>query len=410
MPTLILFAAWKNFGYNMILFLAGLQAIPRELYEAARIDGASAPRSFWHITLPMLGPTTLMVGILTLSGYFQLFAEPYVITEGGPLQSTVSVLYLMYNDGFQWWNLGVASAVAFVLFALIFAVTSGLLPWRGAGGWREARAWHALSSTAAWPGWRPVRCCRWPGCCRSRSCSRPPPTRLPPRVAARSIRRWPTTVRCSRRPAWAATSFNSLLVATLTTLVSLGFNLIAGYAFAKLRFAGRERIFHALVGALVMPAQVAMMPLFLLLKWMGLVNTYFGVMAPMLVTIFGIFLVRQYARSLPDELLEAARIDGAGEGRIFVRIVLPLLRPIIVTLAVFTFLASWNDFMWPLIILTGQEHYTLPVALAVLSREHAQDSEQMMAGAVVTMLPVLVLFLALQRHYIQGLLLGSLKG
>lgn len=204
--------------------------------------------------------------------------------------------------------------------------------------------------------------------------------------------------------------FNSLLVATLTTLVSLGFNLTAGYAFAKLRFAGRERIFHALVGALLMPAQVAMMPLFLLLKWMGLVNTYFGVMAPMLVTIFGIFMVRQYARSLPDELLEAARMDGASEGLIFVRIVLPLIRPIIVTLAVFTFLASWNDFMWPLIILTGQEHYTLPVALAVLSREHAQDTGQMMAGAVVTMLPVLVLFVALQRHYIQGLLLGSLKG
>ncbi|RAP57195.1 sugar ABC transporter permease [Oleiagrimonas sp. MCCC 1A03011] len=127
MPTLILFAVWKNLGYNMILFLAGLQAIPPQLYEAARIDGASAPRTFWHVTLPMLGPTTLMVGILTLSGYFQMFTEPYVITEGGPLQSTVSVLYLMYEDGFKWWNLGMASAVAFMLFVLMFAITSGLL-------------------------------------------------------------------------------------------------------------------------------------------------------------------------------------------------------------------------------------------------------------------------------------------
>lgn len=127
MPTVILFAVWKNFGYNMILFLAGLQAIPPELYDAARIDGASAPRTFWHVTLPMLGPTLLVVSILTLSGYFQLFAEPYVITEGGPLQSTFSVLYLMYEDGFKWWNLGMASAVAFMLFVLIFAVTSALL-------------------------------------------------------------------------------------------------------------------------------------------------------------------------------------------------------------------------------------------------------------------------------------------
>jgi len=123
MPTIILFAVWKNFGYNMIIFLAGLQAIPADLYEAARIDGASARQQFRHITLPMLGPTLLMVSILTVSGYFQLFAEPYVMTEGGPLQSTTSVLYLMYDEGFKWWNLGSASAVAFLLFIIMFAVT-----------------------------------------------------------------------------------------------------------------------------------------------------------------------------------------------------------------------------------------------------------------------------------------------
>jgi multiple sugar transport system permease protein len=123
MPTIILFAVWKNFGYNMIIFLAGLQAIPSDLYEAARIDGASSWRQFRHITLPLLKPTLLMVAILTVSGYFQLFAEPYVMTEGGPLQSTVSVLYLMYDEGFKWWNLGSASAVAFLLFLIMFAVT-----------------------------------------------------------------------------------------------------------------------------------------------------------------------------------------------------------------------------------------------------------------------------------------------
>ncbi|MDE2279015.1 MAG: sugar ABC transporter permease [Xanthomonadaceae bacterium] len=127
MPTIILFAVWKNFGYNMIILLAGLQAIPGELYEAARIDGASAWRQFRHITLPMLGPTLLMVAILTVSGYFQLFAEPYVMTDGGPLESTTSVLYLMYQDGFQWWNLGVATAEAFVLFLVMFAATAAML-------------------------------------------------------------------------------------------------------------------------------------------------------------------------------------------------------------------------------------------------------------------------------------------
>lgn len=127
MPTIILFAVWKNFGYNMIIFLAGLQAIPGDLYEAARIDGASPLQQFRHITLPMLAPTLLMVSILTVSGYFQLFAEPYVMTEGGPLQSTTSVLYLMYNEGFKWWNFGTASAVAFLLFVIMFAVTALML-------------------------------------------------------------------------------------------------------------------------------------------------------------------------------------------------------------------------------------------------------------------------------------------
>jgi multiple sugar transport system permease protein len=127
MPAIIVFAAWKNFGGNMIIFIAALQAIPEDLYEAARIDGAKAWAQFRHVTLPMLGPTLLMVSILTIAGYFQLFAEPYVMTQGGPLQSTVSVLYLMYEEGFRWWNLGAASAVAFVLFVIIVVITRGLM-------------------------------------------------------------------------------------------------------------------------------------------------------------------------------------------------------------------------------------------------------------------------------------------
>jgi multiple sugar transport system permease protein len=127
MPTIILFAVWKNFGYNMIIFLASLQSVPEDLYEAARIDGARVVQQFWHITLPMLGPTLLMVSIMTMAGYFQMFAEPYVMTQGGPLQSTYSVLYLMYDEGFKWWNLGFASSVAFVLFAMMLVLTHGLL-------------------------------------------------------------------------------------------------------------------------------------------------------------------------------------------------------------------------------------------------------------------------------------------
>ena len=127
MPTIILFAVWKNLGGNMIIFIAALQAVPEDLYEAARLEGAGMWALFRFITVPVLAPTLTMVGILTTAGYFQLFAEPYVMTQGGPLQSTVSVLYLMYEEGFRWWNLGVASAVAFLLFLIIIGVTKALM-------------------------------------------------------------------------------------------------------------------------------------------------------------------------------------------------------------------------------------------------------------------------------------------
>ncbi len=127
MPMIMLFAVWKNFGYNMVIFLAGLQAIPHDLYEAARIDGANRWKQFWHITLPMLGPVLLVVGGITISGYFQLIADPSGMTLGDPLQSTVSVLYFMFEEGFKWWNLGRASAVAFLLFLIILAVTTVML-------------------------------------------------------------------------------------------------------------------------------------------------------------------------------------------------------------------------------------------------------------------------------------------
>jgi multiple sugar transport system permease protein len=203
---------------------------------------------------------------------------------------------------------------------------------------------------------------------------------------------------------------NSALLASAVTAVSLLLNSLAGYAFAKLRFGGRDRIFGFLVAAIVIPGQVSMLPLFLITRQLGLVDTYLGAMIPSLASIFGIFLVRQYALSIPASLLDAARIDGAGELRIYWSLVVPFIRPVLVTLAIFTFMGSWNDFLWPLIVLTDRDMQTLPVALATLLGEHVQDTELMMAGAVLTVLPVVVLFLALQRYYIEGIVTGGVKG
>ena len=203
---------------------------------------------------------------------------------------------------------------------------------------------------------------------------------------------------------------NSAIVALTVTGLSLLVNSMAGYALAKLRFRMRDRLFRTLSTGLLFPVQVSMLPLFLMFKELGLINSYWGVIIPSLASIFGIFLIRQYTLALPDDLLDAARIDGASELRIYWSVALPVIRPILATIAIWTFLTTWNDFMWPLIVLSDESRYTLPVALANLSGEHVQDTELMMAGAVITVLPVMLVFLFLQRYYIQGVMAGSVKG
>jgi multiple sugar transport system permease protein len=202
---------------------------------------------------------------------------------------------------------------------------------------------------------------------------------------------------------------NSTVLAVAVTFISLVVNSMAGYAFAKYRFRGRAPLFKMLIASMVIPAQVTMLPLFLMLNKMGLINTYFGVIIPGMASIFGIFLIRQFALSIPDSLLEAARMDGASDFRIYWSIILPLCKPILVTLAIFTFMGTWNDFLWPLIVMTDDSMYTLPVALANLSGEHVQDTELMMAGSVMTVLPVLVVFALVQKYYLAGIMAGSVK-
>jgi multiple sugar transport system permease protein len=202
---------------------------------------------------------------------------------------------------------------------------------------------------------------------------------------------------------------NSAIVALAVTAISLLVNSMAGYAFAKYRFRGRDVIFRVLIASMVIPGQVTMLPLFLMLNTLGLVNTYAGAIIPGVASIFGIFLMRQFTLAIPDSLIEAARIDGAGDVRIYRSLILPLCKPILITLAIFTFMGTWNDFMWPLIVMTDETMYTLPVALANLAGEHVQDSELMMAGSVLTVLPVLVAFAALQKYYISGIMAGGVK-
>jgi multiple sugar transport system permease protein len=203
---------------------------------------------------------------------------------------------------------------------------------------------------------------------------------------------------------------NSTIVAVLTTLGNLAFCSMLGYALAKLRFPGRRALFLVVLGTLMVPSMVTFVPQFVMVSNLGLVNSYGGLVLPFLATPFGVFLMRQYLLSIPDELIEAARVDGAGELRIFARIVLPLCGPALATLTILTFLASWNNFLWPLVVATTEDKYTLPVALALYSvGQNRIDFGLVLAGAVAVLLPVVIVFVLLQRHFLRGIATTGLK-
>ncbi len=205
---------------------------------------------------------------------------------------------------------------------------------------------------------------------------------------------------------------NSLLIATVCTASVIVTSLMAGYVFAKYRFRGRDALFWAVVGTMFLPPIVTLVPLYYLVASMGLADTRVGVMLPWLANAFGIFLMRQFIADLPDELIDAARVDGAGELRILVQVVTPLLTPAIVTLGVFAFVYYWNSFLWPVSILQSGELYPIVVTLSRLLSYNTSVTYQsvVMAGALVASLPTLVVFLLAQRVFVAGITRTGVKG
>lgn len=202
---------------------------------------------------------------------------------------------------------------------------------------------------------------------------------------------------------------NSLLVALAVTIGNVIFCLMVGYGFARKEFRGKQLLFASVLGVLMIPPQVVMIPLYRMMVYFGWINTYFALIIPWLVTPLGIFLVRQFVVGLPQDIEDAARIDGAGEWRILFRIVMPLCKPILTVLAIYTFLSNWNSFLYPFLFTNDEAHRTLPVGLAFYQGKQSIDWGHLMAGASISAAPVLVLFILFQRHIIQGLTAGALK-
>ncbi|HEY2123527.1 MAG TPA: carbohydrate ABC transporter permease [Chthoniobacterales bacterium] len=205
-------------------------------------------------------------------------------------------------------------------------------------------------------------------------------------------------------------AMNSLIVATTSSLITVIASSMAGFALAKYHFLGRQLIFLVIISVLLIPLQVLMVPVFLILKTLGWINTLVGIIIPPAATATGTFMMRQYILGIPDELLEAARIDGASDWRIYWRVILPLSAPALGAVGILSFTWRWNDYLWPLIVINNQQNYTLQLSLANLVGTNTVEWGTLLAYATLAMIPVLIVFVSFQRYFLKGSLSGAVKG
>lgn len=417
MLSIIIATMWWTAGYNMILYLAGVQDIPVAVREAARIDGANAWQEFRHVTLPILKPVTFFVVVMSIAKSFQVFGQVYVMTQGGPSNSTLTIVNYLYVVGFTWFEMGYAAAIAYALFALLLVITviQFRMVSRESGGgfvrtdllvrsglyilmglvlvlWVAPLLW--MLSTSLKPEGQILSLIpRW----------------IPKTFTLENYR---DVLDKFRLVAWGV---NSIVVATGATILGLVISIPAAYAFAKMRFRGQQWIFLLILSTILVPVHITIIPLFLGLAKLKLTDTYFSLIMPTVANGFGVFLLRQFFQGIPKELEEAAVIDGASRLGILLRVVLPISRPPIMAVAIFLFIQSWNDFMWPLIVTNTDATRTLPVGLAsalsgTVSGGAIAYYGMSMAGSVLATLPALFIFVLLQRYFVQGIALTGLKG
>ncbi len=477
----IFITIWAHMGFYTLILLAGLQAIPADLYEAAAMDRTPAARIFWRITLPLLWPNLIVVLVLALIRGVQTFDEVYVLTGGGPGSATLMVVQYIYETAFasQAQNFGLAAAASVLLGALLFLahpraarrrapagnvkpvrlLTSRRMP-GGAVHWTDLASylylacgvllmfvpvlWLVLSSfktpagllefppsllpvsqvEVAVPGHAdqlPLFKVTLPdGTVRDMAQLRRiglQAQMVDPADPAKVVR-----VPVDRREPVRALSFatgnyteplrqfdfarflgNSVFVTIVATLITLLINSMAAYGLSIYEFRGKGFAMLLVIGTLMIPITIVLVPLYLVVTRLGLANSLWAVILPGAATPTGVFLLRQYMLTLPRDLIEAARMDKASEWQIYWRIVMPLTLPALAVLTIFSIMWRWNEFLWPLAVLTKTENYTLQIGLNAFQGELQTQWHYLLAMTVVTLLPVTLVFVFLQRFITTGI-------
>jgi ABC-type glycerol-3-phosphate transport system permease component len=444
--SVMMLVVWRWTGLTCIYFLAGLQFIDRTLYEAAKIDGATAWHQFWYVTLPQLAPVTLFVCIIVSIGSFQIFEDVFVMYSGNdvPTHAKSMVVYIL-ERGFQQLRLGFGSSIGVFMFVCIFVIS--LFQFRSFASNLNQDAKKSFIERLLSPiidfiaNIFPIQ-----SAASNKKSLSPTISKFTLNIfiaivglitlipyffmvtsslkSTSEIMAWPPII-WSKNPNWNNVTnlfteypanlwiFNSFIVAIITTLLTVFLCTLAGYAFAKYAFKGKNKLFIFMVATAMIPFPIIMIPLYVLVGRMGMNDTLLGLIIPFVAPAIGIFMMRQFITSVPDELIQAARADGAGEFRIFWQIVVPLVWPGIATLSIITYVHSWNSFLWPLIILRDDLNYTIPLGMTeVFALSVGQEPQygQAMAFATITTIPIIFVFSFVQKYYIAGLSAGAVKG
>ena len=374
--SICIVAVWKNVGYFLVIYYAGIMGISKDLYEAAKVDGATSIQQFFKITLPMLKPITYLVVTLGIIWSFQVFDLAYLMTGGGPGRATVTLVMGIYNAAFKQYKMGYAwtpLGVIGLFFILIFAAIC-IAPFL------YMLIMSFTHSTTLMISWGDV-----------------------------NFTDFTNYEHVFGKSGFFRSLMNSVIVVGCSCFFNCVIASMAAYGFEKKHFWGKEFLFKVYMLTLMIPGQVTMIPVFIIMKKLGLLNTYFALVV-IILNAFGVFLIRQFMESVPDELLEAAKVDGCPEYKIFINIVIPLIKPVLVSLVVFTFVTSWNDFMWPLVSTTDSSMYTLTVALSLLKTQYQTNYGLILAGATVSFIFPFILYAFLQKQFVEGIALSGVKG
>ena len=439
LPIAMLLTIWAGVGFYSVIFLAGLQNIPEELYDAALIDGATNFQKHRYVSLPGLRPQIVFVAIISSLAALKVFDEIYVLTNrtGGILDSGVTMVFYLWKEAFQLDHAGYASAIAIAPArdhpGLLDLQRADPRARSGRCGMSHAAMANVAEPVATHPA-DPAPTAPRPGRVERPLVHRPDPAGghhgLPVLLDADDLAQGPGRPglldpaavhperpepgrlpdACSTRCRSRRFFLNSLIVAVSVGLLNVLVAAMAAYPLAKMRFLGRDAIFYALLATLIVPAQLTYIPSFVLaVNVFHYYDTLPALIFPNLVSAFNIFLLRQAFRGVPNDLIEAARIDGAGEWRIWWSILLPIVRPSLAAVAIFTFVTSWNDFLWPSLMLHTKDGLTLPVGLAALQSFFQSDFRSIAAGVIITVVPILLFFIVVQRYFVRGLA-GAVKG